>query len=347
VLLKTGTTHVVRFGGDGTGQTWGRYRFVNNTVITQPGGSAVFRMFDGIESVEMHNNVFAVAGAGGVNVLRTTDASWSSGSAQIAGSKNWVKAGSTNLPSQWTGTLIGADPGFVAQASLDVHLAAGSSVVDQGAGTTNGPPGYAFPSPLTVPLYHPPLHALLAPGSAEARPVAGANDPGAYEYGATSGSGGAGTGGDAGGSAGGTAGMGASTAGGSGGDAGGGSQASAGSAGATSTDGSGGASSAGASGAAGNGGASPAGASGAAGSAGASLAGASGAAGSGAAGADVADSSSDIDGGVSCRIRSGRGALAWPIPLFALFFLRRRGFRASSSIDTRVPSRTLTQRKRQ
>jgi hypothetical protein len=324
VLLKTGTTYVVRFGGDGTGQTWGRYRFVNNTVITQPGGSAVFRMFDGVESVEMHNNVFTVAGAGGVNVLRTTEASWSSGSSQIAGSKNWVKTGSTNLPSQWTGTLMGADPGFVDQASLDIQLAAGSSVIDQGAGTMNGPPGYAFPLPLAVPLYHPPLHALLAPGSAEARPVAGANDPGAYEYGATSGSGGAGAGGDAGGFAGstagtgasttgGTAGMGASTAGASGGDAGGGGPAGASSADAMSTDGSGGARWTGA---------------------------------SGAANTYVADSNSDIHGGASCRIRRDRGAHAWPIPLFALFLLRRRSFRAGSSIDTRVPSRTLTQRKR-
>src|SRR5574341_445963 len=37
----------VRVGGDGTGQTWGRYRFVNNTFVM--GAIAVFRIFDGLE----------------------------------------------------------------------------------------------------------------------------------------------------------------------------------------------------------------------------------------------------------------------------------------------------------
>src|SRR4051812_31982538 len=47
VLRKTQTSSVVRFGGDGTGQSNGRYRFVANTVLTQSGASAVFRLFDG------------------------------------------------------------------------------------------------------------------------------------------------------------------------------------------------------------------------------------------------------------------------------------------------------------
>ncbi len=36
VLRKRNDFAVVRFGGDGTGQSNGRYRFVNNTVITMP-----------------------------------------------------------------------------------------------------------------------------------------------------------------------------------------------------------------------------------------------------------------------------------------------------------------------
>ena len=93
VLRKTQTTFVVRFGGDGTGASKGRFRFVNNTVITASGGSAVFRLFSGIESVEMHNNVF-VAAAGTVNLVRaaTDEVEWVSGQ-RISGTNNWVQTG--------------------------------------------------------------------------------------------------------------------------------------------------------------------------------------------------------------------------------------------------------------
>ena len=62
--------YVVRFGGDGTGQSWGRYRFVNNTVVS--GSSSVFRLFDGIGSLEAHNNVFYRSG-GAVSLVRTAE----------------------------------------------------------------------------------------------------------------------------------------------------------------------------------------------------------------------------------------------------------------------------------
>jgi len=66
--LKRGSNEgfsVVRFGGDGTGQSQGRYRFAFNTVIVAPGsGAAVFRLFTALESVEMHSNVFAMRGGG-------------------------------------------------------------------------------------------------------------------------------------------------------------------------------------------------------------------------------------------------------------------------------------------
>jgi len=52
VLRKTGTNSsffVTRVGGDGTGETNGRYRFVGNTIVLgASGGSAVFRLFDGV-----------------------------------------------------------------------------------------------------------------------------------------------------------------------------------------------------------------------------------------------------------------------------------------------------------
>lgn len=211
VLVKTATTFVARFGGDGTGQTFGRYRLVNNTVVTQPGGSAVFRLFDGIDSVEMHNNVFWTTGSGTPNLVRTTEASWKAGSA-IAGSNNYVKAGATNVPKEWSATLEGTDPGFVDAAGLDFHLAAGSGVIDKGTSALAGPAGHDFPPPLGAALFHPPVHALEAVGAATPRPMVGTIDIGAYEFGTGPAAGGtSGTGGSA------TGGSGASTAGGAGG----------------------------------------------------------------------------------------------------------------------------------
>jgi MYXO-CTERM domain-containing protein len=190
VLVKRNTFYVVRFGGDGTGETFGRYRFVNNTVVVLPSGSAVFRLFDGIESVEMHNNVFVVDGGGTVNLVRTVEANWSTGSALIAGSNNWVSSGPSNLPAEWTGTLAEASPGLIDLHGNDPRPAAGSPLIDAGVATTSGPPGYPFPSPLPQPAFLPPLHAVEAAGTALARPQVGTIDIGAFEYGASAGAGG-------------------------------------------------------------------------------------------------------------------------------------------------------------
>ncbi|MCJ7681033.1 MAG: hypothetical protein MUP70_09940, partial [Candidatus Aminicenantes bacterium] len=84
VFHKRNDFYVVRVGGDGTGETNGRYRFVNNTFLC--GESAVFRLFDGLESIEMHNNVFCrESGVGAVNIMRRADAAWAAGAARIAG----------------------------------------------------------------------------------------------------------------------------------------------------------------------------------------------------------------------------------------------------------------------
>jgi len=180
VLRKVGSTfYVVRFGGDGTGETAGRYRFVNNTVLA--GSSAVFRMFDAVESVEMHNNVFLRADGGGVNVIRTAEVVWATGIEVIAGSDNWVQIGSYNIPTQWTGTLVGDDPGFVDLAGGDLRPADGSPLVDAGNDAPQPPPGFPFPSPLFPPAFEPPLHVL--PTAPTARVIGGTVDVGAYEHG--------------------------------------------------------------------------------------------------------------------------------------------------------------------
>ncbi len=196
VLRKTSTSFVARIGGDATGWSKGRYRFVNNTIVTAPGSGAVFRLFDQLESVEMHNNVIVTNGAGAPNVMRA-DASefmWVSG-VNIAGSNNWVMTGATNVPTQWTGTISGASPGLT-NLTADVRPVSGSPVVGAGNMTLSGPAGFAFPNPLGPPGFHPPLRALIPVGSAMARPSDAAIDVGAFELGAsTTGTGGGGGGG--------------------------------------------------------------------------------------------------------------------------------------------------------
>jgi hypothetical protein len=191
VIVKStlGTDNgMVRIGHDwwtpqGAG-TNGRHRFVNNTFVMPTGASrAVFRLMGSLESLEADNNVFY--GSTPV-VMITTQASdgsdyaqWSSGSAQYSGQNNWVRTGSTAVPAEWTNTTFGTDPGFA--GANDFHLVAGSALIDHG--TTSAPsfPSHPFPNPLYPPASVPPTHVATA--SAIARPVAGAIDIGAYEYG--------------------------------------------------------------------------------------------------------------------------------------------------------------------
>jgi hypothetical protein len=183
VLVKRADTFVVRFGGDGTGDTNGRYRFVNNTVVVQPGGSAVFRLFDGIESLSAHNNVFYAAGGGTVDMVREVEAAWTHGAPLVSGSSNWVSAGASNVPQSWSDTREGSDPGFVDVAADDLRLLEESALVDAGADTTPDPSGAPFTSALAAPEWSPPLHDPVALGGALPRPLSGPIDIGAYEHG--------------------------------------------------------------------------------------------------------------------------------------------------------------------
>lgn len=178
VLWKRNDNYVIRAGGDGTGETFGRYRFVNNTIIA--GNSAVFRLFDGIESIEMHNNVMYRNGTNPVTVMRTVDANWVAGE-QISGQNNWIKTGSLVVPSQWIGTLSGATPGFDDLAGNNLRLNESSALLNAGTSTPASPPGYPFPLPLFPSQYHPPQHAVGLPGSQEPRFSDTYPDIGAYE----------------------------------------------------------------------------------------------------------------------------------------------------------------------
>ncbi len=173
VLHKLNSFSVVRFGGDGTGASAGRYRFAFNTVLTRPGGSAVFRLFDDLESVAMYGNVFSGGGAP-VNLLREVEATWVAGR-NVSGDRNWVTSGSQNVPPEWTGTIGGTDPGFADVAALDLRPAAGSPIRNA------GPDAAVSPVP---PTWTPPQHVLAT--QAIARPTDGPLDIGAFEYGTPS-----------------------------------------------------------------------------------------------------------------------------------------------------------------
>ena len=185
VLMRDNDFFFVRIGGDGTGESAGRYRFLNNTFVSNStaNGSAVFRCFDALESVEMHNNVFySVPSGGGLNIVRDVEANWVSGR-KISGQNNWVETGSTGLPTatEWTASITGADPKFVNLAAKDLRPATGSPLID--AGTENGtpPPGFPFPNPLPLPLYLPPAATVQTGDPPPARAVDGHIDIGAYE----------------------------------------------------------------------------------------------------------------------------------------------------------------------
>jgi hypothetical protein len=173
---------VTRVGGDATGETYGRYRFVNNTILS--GSGSVFRIFDGIESIEMHNNVFFSHWTS-VNIKRTREAVWATGSEVIAGSNNWVLEGASNIPSQWSGTIIGTDPRFTNAGTDDYRPDSGSPLINGGNESLAGPPGYDFINPHFPPAFHPPVKTLLAPGTAAGRPKVNSLDIGAFEFGTT------------------------------------------------------------------------------------------------------------------------------------------------------------------
>ena len=183
VFRKTNANHTVRIGGDGTGETNGRYRFAHNTFLVEKENRAVFRLFDGIESVEMHNNVLYAVGGGPVTVVRTVDARWSTGREVISGANNWLPKGSGPVPSGWVGTIVGADPMFEDLAAFDLRPTAGSPLRDAGAKLNEVPSAgaFVFPSPLVAVGFQPPvrgkgMRVLL-------RATDGKPDIGAYEGG--------------------------------------------------------------------------------------------------------------------------------------------------------------------
>jgi MYXO-CTERM domain-containing protein len=173
-----------RIGGDGTGNSRGRFRFVNNTLILTGGGDAV-RTFQEVETLEMYNNVIYNQSTGSMTrVLNDADGSWVHGSRTVIGSNNFIVTGAIEVPTQLTGTISGTDPGFGNAAAFDFGPAAGSVLLNAGAASTPTLSSYPFSNPTFPPAYLPPLRTAPVAGSPSARAVNGVIDVGAMEGGA-------------------------------------------------------------------------------------------------------------------------------------------------------------------
>lgn len=178
VLIQHGEWNISRFGGDGTGATSGRYRFAFNTIVLGPDAQA-FRASDLTESVEISNNVFFLPEGGEPELLRDSEADWTTGAREVAGSNNLF---SVMLPSamELTGTLV-SEPGFTDFAGFDLVPSASSPLVDAADESPSGPAGLEVPNAQSVPEFVPPRRGIDP--EAAPRKMVGKADIGAYEHG--------------------------------------------------------------------------------------------------------------------------------------------------------------------
>ena len=190
-------------GSDGTGQSWGQYRFVSNTFLFEATALAApaIEARGGIDSVSMYNNAFRKKTGGVIEVLAETQPNEEVPAAWLwpqkwAGNHNSVDLGSTVLgmlvqqpggfASVVTGTPGTPTPGFVNESNNEVELENGSPLCNQATSSTPLPPGRPpfalspLPPPEMLPRFMPPRHAIGYTLLLQ-RPRGTANDVGAYE----------------------------------------------------------------------------------------------------------------------------------------------------------------------
>jgi MYXO-CTERM domain-containing protein len=179
VLIKKNSAYrIARLGGDGDGNTAGRYRFSNNTMVMTDSSTTAISLQNTVQTLEMYNNVIYGSKAG----FDVYDVDEQIGPDTVHfGSNNWVLTGTTSIPTAWTGTVMGTDPGFVDLANEDLRPKTASPLVDQGTTQTVSTGALGFPRALLMPTYHPPQHVLLAIAMADGRNNQGAPDIGAFE----------------------------------------------------------------------------------------------------------------------------------------------------------------------
>src|SRR5262245_54562034 len=161
LIKKNSQWRIARLGGDGDGNTGGRYRFSNNTMVMTDSSTTVISLQNTVQTLEMYNNVIYGSKAG----FEVYDVNELIGLATVHfGSNNWVLAGATNIPKEWTGSLSGTDVDFVDPANYALRPRMSSPVIDKGPTSTVFTGSLGFPRALLMPIYRPPQHALLAIG---------------------------------------------------------------------------------------------------------------------------------------------------------------------------------------
>lgn len=180
VIIATSNGSGARIGGDGTGSTSGRYRFVNNTFIIKNNADGL-RGFDDVETVELYNNIFYKGNSDQADIFSEADVAWVNGKRQLQGSNNYISPGSSKVPAGLTGTLNATTPEFVDVATRNFTLKTNSTLVNTGTSSTPTFTDTPFVSPLFPSAFHPPVHTLVEVGKAVARPTNGVIDVGAFE----------------------------------------------------------------------------------------------------------------------------------------------------------------------
>lgn len=115
IVKKKGMWFPIDVGGDNTGESNGRVRFVNNTVLmmdTDSERDIGIQIFDGLESLEAANNILLQQW---IHARHPRSERGVGLRAHCRGQNNWVVNGSTDVPkaTEWTGTILGAVPGIV------------------------------------------------------------------------------------------------------------------------------------------------------------------------------------------------------------------------------------------
>lgn len=176
VLSKATNFHAVRIGGDGTGETGGRYRFVHNTFLLA-GADAAIRVFRSVDSVELYGNAFYRAGGAAPTVLRDDEATWASGKPVLIGAGNWLAEGGS-APAGLTGTKLGGAVGFASLATKDLHPSKDSPLVALGSWATPTNAAHPLTGLVVAPQFEPPMGKT---GARAARPKTARPAAGAYE----------------------------------------------------------------------------------------------------------------------------------------------------------------------
>ena len=171
-----GNSQILHYGGDNGDETTyrkGKLYFYNNTVIsTRSGNTTLFRLSSNDETCDARNNIF-------YNTANGTNLALIDNTGILTVSHNWIKPNwriSHGTPSGTVnnnGTFVsGTAPGFIDFAAQNFRLASGSAAINAGTNLLSD----VLPANNVVRQY-------VKHQQSEARPVNGAFDLGAYEFG--------------------------------------------------------------------------------------------------------------------------------------------------------------------